>query len=99
MAAYLGNPNVHTMAGPLYLKPLLKAIGTKNIFSASTVDQMPKHVSAGFMFGGPLVIPVPDLDRGHLAAEQERLDLGRAGEGRGRGRRHGGNERQQSGGQ
>ena len=63
VAAYLGNPNVHTMAGPLYVKPLLKAIGTKNIFSASTVDQMPKHVSSGLMFGHPDTIPVPDIDR------------------------------------
>ena len=63
VAAYLGNPNVHTMAGPLYLKPLLKAIGTKNIFSAATVDQMPKHVSSGLMFGNPDSIPVPDIDR------------------------------------
>ena len=51
------------MAGPLYVKPLLKAIGTKNIFSASTVDQMPKHVSSGLMFGHPDSIPVPDVDR------------------------------------
>ncbi|MDR9451800.1 MAG: molybdopterin-dependent oxidoreductase, partial [Acidimicrobiia bacterium] len=63
VAAYLGNPNVHTMAGPLYLKPLLKAIGTRNIFSAATVDQMPKHVSSGLMFGHPDSIPVPDIDR------------------------------------
>ena len=63
VAAFLGNPNVHTMAGPLYVKPLLKAIGTRNIFSASTVDQMPKHVSSGLMFGHPDTIPVPDIDR------------------------------------
>ena len=42
---------------------LLKALGTRNIFSATTVDQMPKHVSAGLMFGAPLSIPVPDVDR------------------------------------
>ena len=41
----------------------LKALGTKNIFSASTVDQMPKHVSAGLMFGTMITIPVPDVDR------------------------------------
>jgi len=63
VAAYLGNPNVHTMAGGLYLKPLLKALGSRNIFSASTVDQMPKHVSCGLLFGRPGSIPVPDLDR------------------------------------
>ncbi|MBI5157031.1 MAG: molybdopterin-dependent oxidoreductase [Acidimicrobiia bacterium] len=60
---YLGNPNVHGMAGTLYVRPLVKALGTRNVFSASTVDQMPKHVSSGLMFGHPLTIPVPDIDR------------------------------------
>nr|WP_221373827.1 molybdopterin oxidoreductase family protein [Actinoplanes polyasparticus] len=66
VAIYLGNPNVHTMAGGLYLSPLVKALGTRNVFSASTVDQMPKHVSCGYLFGSPLTIPVPDLDRTDL---------------------------------
>ncbi|MEU8610557.1 molybdopterin oxidoreductase family protein [Actinoplanes sp. NPDC048791] len=66
VALYLGNPNVHTMAGGLYLTPLLRTLGTRNIFSASTVDQMPKHVSCGYLYGNPLTIPVPDLDRTDL---------------------------------
>jgi anaerobic selenocysteine-containing dehydrogenase len=66
VALYLGNPNVHTIAGGLYLTPLLRTIGTRNIFSASTVDQMPKHVSCGYLYGSPLAIPVPDLDRTDL---------------------------------
>jgi len=63
VAFYLGNPNVHTMAGGLYLTPLLRAAGSRNIFSASTVDQMPKHVSCGYLYGSALAIPVPDVDR------------------------------------
>ncbi|MFE5624359.1 molybdopterin-dependent oxidoreductase [Streptomyces virginiae] len=59
----LGNPNVHTMAGALYPPLLLKTLGTRNLFTASTLDQMPKHVSSGLLFGDPLAIPVPDLDR------------------------------------
>ncbi|MCI3929608.1 molybdopterin oxidoreductase family protein [Streptomyces sp. AN091965] len=59
----LGNPNVHTMAGALYPSVLLGALGTRSLFTASTVDQMPKHVSCGLLFGDPLAIPVPDLDR------------------------------------
>ncbi|WP_327167858.1 molybdopterin oxidoreductase family protein [Streptomyces subrutilus] len=59
----LGNPNVHTMAGALYPPLLLKALGTRNLFTASTLDQMPKHVSSGLLFGDPFAIPVPDLDR------------------------------------
>jgi anaerobic selenocysteine-containing dehydrogenase len=60
---YLGNPNAHSMAGALYATPLIRALGTRNVFSASTADQMPKHVASGLMFGHPLAIPVPDLDR------------------------------------
>ncbi|HEU4321248.1 MAG TPA: molybdopterin-dependent oxidoreductase [Acidimicrobiia bacterium] len=60
---YLGNPNVHSMSGVLYVKPLLKMVRTRSIFSAATVDQMPKHVSSGYLFGHPDLIPVPDLDR------------------------------------
>ncbi|MFD8227084.1 molybdopterin oxidoreductase family protein [Streptomyces massasporeus] len=59
----LGNPNVHTMAGALYPTVLLAGLGTRSIFTASTVDQMPKHVSSGLLFGDANAIPVPDLDR------------------------------------
>ncbi|MET9954709.1 molybdopterin oxidoreductase family protein [Streptomyces sp. NPDC006339] len=59
----LGNPNVHTVAGALYPPLLLGALGTRNLFTASTVDQMPKHVSSGLLFGDAFAIPVPDLDR------------------------------------
>ncbi|MFK0254560.1 molybdopterin-dependent oxidoreductase [Streptomyces sp. NPDC090445] len=62
----LGNPNVHTMAGALYPPLLLKALGTRNLFTASTLDQMPKHVSSGLLFGDPFAIPVPDLDHTDL---------------------------------
>ncbi len=63
VAVYLGNPSAHTLALLLYPRVLLRLLGTRNVFSASTVDQMPKQVSAGLMFGTALSIPVPDLDR------------------------------------
>jgi len=66
VAVYAGNPCAHTLAGTLCLRPLFKALGSRNIFSASTVDQMPKHVSCGLMFGHPGTIPVPDIDRTHF---------------------------------
>ncbi|MEU6849473.1 molybdopterin-dependent oxidoreductase [Actinacidiphila alni] len=59
----LGNPNVHTMAGGLYPAQLIGALRTRSVFTASTLDQMPKHVSCGYLFGDPNAIPVPDLDR------------------------------------
>jgi anaerobic selenocysteine-containing dehydrogenase len=63
LAFYVGNPNAHNIASLVYLPVLLRAAGTHNNFSASTVDQMPKQVTAGMMFGTALSIPVPDLER------------------------------------
>ena len=63
LAAYVGNPNVHNLAGSLYLRPLIKSLRTRNVYSASTLDQMPRHVSSGLMYGSPTTIAVPDLDR------------------------------------
>ncbi|MFI8964201.1 molybdopterin-dependent oxidoreductase [Streptomyces sp. NPDC053493] len=63
VAVVLGNPNVHTVAGALYPPLLLGALRTRNLFTASTLDQMPKHVSSGLLFGDAFAIPVPDLDR------------------------------------
>ncbi|MEU9064290.1 molybdopterin oxidoreductase family protein [Streptomyces sp. NPDC048430] len=63
VGVFLGNPNVHTMAGGLYPPLLLSTLGTRNVFTASTLDQMPKHVSSGLLFGDANAIPVPDLDR------------------------------------
>src|SRR3954471_24538069 len=63
VGVYLGNPSVHNLSFTLYGRVLLKALGTHNIFSASTVDQMPKQVSCGLMFGTFLSIPIPDIDR------------------------------------
>jgi anaerobic selenocysteine-containing dehydrogenase len=63
VAVYIGNPAAHAFSSLVYGRPVFKALGTKNIFSASTVDQMPKQVSSGLMFGGGLTVPVPDVDR------------------------------------
>ncbi len=66
VAVYLGNPNVHNVSSTFYVPALVRALGTKWRFSASTVDQMPKQVSAGLMFGTELSVPVPDVDRTDL---------------------------------
>ncbi len=62
VGVYVGNPNAHTIAGSLYVPLIIRALGTRQVFSASTLDQMPKHVSLGLMFGSPIAFTVPDLD-------------------------------------
>jgi len=63
IGAYLGNPGAHNLAAMTFNRVLLTAIGSRQRFSASSVDQVPKQVSAGFMFGTAISVPVPDLDR------------------------------------
>ena len=62
VAVYLGNPSAHSLSALLYNRSLLQALGTRRRFSASTVDQMPRQVAAGYVFGSPVTVPVPDLD-------------------------------------
>jgi anaerobic selenocysteine-containing dehydrogenase len=63
VAVYLGNPNAHLLDNMLYGKVLLRGLGTRNIYSASTVDQFPKQMASALMFGTGTTVPVPDVDR------------------------------------
>jgi anaerobic selenocysteine-containing dehydrogenase len=63
VALYFGNPTVHDHAA-LMMTPIVgKAIGTRNRFSATSVDQLPHMLAALKMFGHQLLLPVPDVDR------------------------------------
>ncbi len=63
VAVYQGNPNVHNLGSMLYAAPFVRALGTKNRYSATSVDQLPHHLAALLMFGHQLLLPVPDVDR------------------------------------
>ena len=63
VAVYIGNPAAHGLAALLYGRVLIKALGTRSVFSASTVDQRPKEIACGLLFGTSLSVPVPDVDR------------------------------------
>jgi len=63
LAVYLGNPNAHNLSALIYNRVWLRALGTRHLYSASTVDQIPKQVASGWMFGTPLSIAIPDIDR------------------------------------
>lgn len=63
VAVYQGNPTVHNYGSLLFAPGFIRALGTRNRFSATSVDQLPHHLAAYSMFGHQLLIPVPDLDR------------------------------------
>lgn len=62
-AIYLGNPVVHSLDMLLYSRAVTAALGSKKVFSASTVDQRPREVASGLLYGHSGTIPVPDIDR------------------------------------
>ncbi|RHW28682.1 molybdopterin oxidoreductase family protein [Nocardioides immobilis] len=63
VAVYFGNPSAHNLSGALYLRVLAKALATRNVYSAGTVDQVPKTFVGGYLYGDAATIPVADLDR------------------------------------
>jgi anaerobic selenocysteine-containing dehydrogenase len=63
VALYIGNPAAHNLSALLYGSAFGRALASRNVYTASTVDQMPKQVAAGLMFGAGLSIPIPDVDR------------------------------------
>ena len=63
VAVYLGNPTVHSVGAMLFAPAFTKSLRTKNRYSATSVDQLPHHLAGLWMFGHPLLIPIPDLER------------------------------------
>ena len=59
---YQGNPSVHNSGTMLSAPAFLRALGSKNRFSATSADQLPHHFAAWQMFGHPLLLPIPDID-------------------------------------
>ncbi|MCU1396460.1 MAG: anaerobic dehydrogenase, typically selenocysteine-containing [Ilumatobacteraceae bacterium] len=62
-AIYQGNPSAHSLSAMTFGRTLSQAVGTRQHYSASTVDQMPRQVAAAYVFGTAVTVPVPDLDR------------------------------------
>jgi anaerobic selenocysteine-containing dehydrogenase len=63
VAVYQGNPTVHNAGSVLFAPAFVRALRTRNRFSATSVDQLPHHVAGLLMFGHKLMLPIPDVDR------------------------------------
>lgn len=63
LALVAGNPSAHKMGLLLYFARLARAVGSKNVYSASTLDQMPRQLASGLLYGHWLSVPLPDLPR------------------------------------
>ncbi|MFQ5652016.1 MAG: molybdopterin-dependent oxidoreductase, partial [bacterium] len=63
VGVYQGNPTVHNSGTMLFAPLFLRTLRTRSRFSATSVDQLPHHFAAYFMFGHQLLLPIPDIDR------------------------------------
>jgi anaerobic selenocysteine-containing dehydrogenase len=66
IGVYQGNPTVHNLGLMTYGQLFLSSLGTRNRFSATSLDQLPHMLAALLMFGNQLLMPVPDIDRCEL---------------------------------
>ena len=63
VATYIGNPTAHNIGLASGMNAFLGALGSPHIYSAGTVDQVPKQLASQLMFGNDMAIPVPDVER------------------------------------
>jgi anaerobic selenocysteine-containing dehydrogenase len=66
VAIYAGNPTAHNLGAMLTIGDFIRAVRTRNLYSATSVDQLPHMVASHAMFGHQFLIPVPDVDRTQL---------------------------------
>jgi anaerobic selenocysteine-containing dehydrogenase len=66
VAVYQGNPTAHNLGLLTYGQLLFRTLGTRNMYSATSLDQLPHMLAALQMFGHQLLMPVPDIDRTEL---------------------------------
>jgi anaerobic selenocysteine-containing dehydrogenase len=65
VATYFGNPAAHSYSALLFYQMFVDAVGTRNRFSAASVDVLPRLLVSYLLYGNQGWAPVPDVDRTH----------------------------------
>ncbi|MFN8641492.1 MAG: molybdopterin-dependent oxidoreductase [Candidatus Binatia bacterium] len=63
VGVYVGNPVVHNHGALMVRGGLLRAIGSRNCFSAGSQDTSPRFATSWYLYGSSLSVPIPDVDR------------------------------------
>jgi anaerobic selenocysteine-containing dehydrogenase len=63
VALYRGNPTTHSYSAVLFFSLLKDQLGSRNVYSASPVDTLPRTLMSATLYGNQAVLPIPDLDR------------------------------------
>ena len=62
VGVYQGNPTVHSYGQLTHGLDFFGLLKTRNRYSATSVDQLPHHMTAWWLYGHQLLIPIPDID-------------------------------------
>ena len=65
VATYFGNPIVHNHGAAMLRSAVMRTLGTRNNYGASSQDTSPRFAASYYLYGSSLVTPVPDIDRTH----------------------------------
>ncbi len=62
VAVYQGNPSIHNWGNVTHGHLFFGQLKTRQRYSATSVDQLPHHMAAYWLYGHQLRIPIPDID-------------------------------------
>jgi len=63
VAVYQGNPSIHNWGNVTHGHLFFNQLKTRSRFSATSVDQLPHHLAAYWLYGHQFMLPIPDVDR------------------------------------
>src|SRR3954462_3244498 len=63
IGGYMGNPGAFSYSHTLWVKGFLDALGSPHYYSAGSQDVNNRFAASALLYGSPLVVPIPDLNR------------------------------------
>lgn len=63
---YFGNPATFSYSHPLWLNGFMAALGSPHLYSAGSQDVNNRFAASALLYGAPVLVPIPDLDRTDL---------------------------------
>ncbi|MGI8632762.1 MAG: molybdopterin-containing oxidoreductase family protein [Solirubrobacterales bacterium] len=63
VAWYMGNPGAFSYSHPLWVKGFLDGLGSPHYYTAASQDINNRFAASALLYGSPLMVPIPDLQR------------------------------------
>ena len=63
VAWYMGNPGAFSYSHPLWSKGFIDGLGSPHYYTAGSQDVNNRFAASALLYGSPLTVPIPDLNR------------------------------------